>query len=65
MSSDFSDLLNLFKSCRVRYLIVGGHAVIKYTEPRFTKDLDIWIEAYASARPLRSGSFSPISFISI
>jgi Nucleotidyltransferase of unknown function (DUF6036) len=45
MSSDFSDLLNLFKRCRVRYLIVGGHAVMKYTEPRFTKDLDIWIEA--------------------
>ena len=45
MSSDFSDLLKLFKSGRVRYVIVGGHAVMKYTEPRFTKDLDIWIEA--------------------
>jgi hypothetical protein len=45
MSSDFSDLLRLFKSHRVRYLIVGGHAVMKYTEPRFTKDLDIWVEA--------------------
>jgi len=28
---------------RVRYLVVGGYAVMKYTEPRFTKDLDIWI----------------------
>ncbi len=28
MNSDFSDLLKLFRSCRVRYLIVGGHAVL-------------------------------------
>jgi len=24
-------------------LVVGGYAVMKYTEPRFTKDLDLWI----------------------
>jgi hypothetical protein len=24
---------------------VGGYAVMKYSEPRFTKDLDIWVEA--------------------
>ena len=47
MNSDFSDLLKFFKSCKVRYLIVGGYAVMKYTEPRYTKDLDIWIEASA------------------
>lgn len=29
----------------VRYLIVGGYAVMVHTEPRYTKDLDIWIEA--------------------
>jgi hypothetical protein len=44
MNSEFSDLLKLFRSCRVRYLVVGGHAVMKYTEPRYTKDLDVWIE---------------------
>ncbi|MBN2491691.1 MAG: hypothetical protein JXQ29_12660, partial [Planctomycetes bacterium] len=27
------------------YLIVGGYAVMRYTEPRFTKDLDLWVEA--------------------
>jgi hypothetical protein len=25
-------------------MIVGGHAVMLYTEPRYTKDLEIWIE---------------------
>jgi hypothetical protein len=26
-------------------LIIGGYAVIKYTEPRYTKDIDLWIRA--------------------
>ena len=45
MNSDFRDLLKLFNANKVRYLIVGGYAVMKYTEPRYTKDLDIWVEA--------------------
>jgi hypothetical protein len=44
MNSDFKDLLKLFNGYRVRYLVVGGYAVMKYTEPRYTKDLDIWVE---------------------
>ena len=42
-SPDFKELLNLFEKHEIRYLIVGGYAVMKYSEPRFTKDLDIWI----------------------
>jgi len=40
---DFKELLNLLEKYKVRYLVVGGYAVMKYTEPRFTKDLDLWI----------------------
>ncbi len=43
MNSDFKELLRIFNDHRVKYLVVGGYAVMKYTEPRFTKDLDIWI----------------------
>jgi hypothetical protein len=43
-TSDFSDLLSLFEDFEIRYLVVGGYAVMVYTEPRFTKDLDIWID---------------------
>ncbi len=32
MNSDFKDLLNLFNVDKVRYLVVGGHAVMKHTE---------------------------------
>jgi hypothetical protein len=45
MSPDFKEILSIFNEHRVRYLIVGAHAVMKYSEPRFTKDLDIWVEA--------------------
>jgi hypothetical protein len=42
-SRDFSELLSLFIANKVRFLVVGGYAVMKYTEPRYTKDLDLWI----------------------
>ncbi len=45
MSSDFEELLKLFDDNGVKYLVVGGHAVMLYAEPRYTKDLDVWIEA--------------------
>jgi predicted nucleotidyltransferase len=44
INSDFRDLLRNLDAAGVRYLIVGGYAVMVYTEPRYTKDLDIWIE---------------------
>ena len=45
VSPDFKDLLRLFNRFQVKYLIVDGYAVIKYTEPRYTKDLDLWTKA--------------------
>ena len=41
---DFSDLFVAFNTADVRFLVVGAYAVIHYTEPRFTKDLDLWVE---------------------
>ena len=42
-SRNFKELLHLLNECSVEYLIVGGYAVMRYSEPRFTKDLDIWV----------------------
>jgi hypothetical protein len=42
-SPDYKELLHAFNEQGVRYLIVGGYAVMKYTEPRYTKDLDVWV----------------------
>jgi hypothetical protein len=41
MNSDFKDLLQSLHEFDVRYLIVGGYAVIHYAQPRYTKDIDI------------------------
>lgn len=45
MNDDFKDLLGLFNEYRVEYLVIGGYAVVEYTEPRFTKDIDLWVRA--------------------
>lgn len=44
MNSDFKDLLRAFNDADVRYLVVGGWAYMEHVEPRYTKDLDIWID---------------------
>ena len=43
VNSYFSDLLRVFNDSSVRYLVIGGYAVVQYAEPRYTKDLDLWI----------------------
>ena len=42
-NQDFKELLSILAKHEVRYLIIGGYAVMKYTEPRWTKDLDLLI----------------------
>ena len=44
MNSDFKDLLRFLDEEKVSYMIVGGYAVIHHSQPRYTKDLDIWIK---------------------
>ncbi|MBV6400190.1 MAG: hypothetical protein CNIPEHKO_00473 [Anaerolineales bacterium] len=43
VNSDFNDLLRIFNDHNVRYMVIGGYAVVQYAEPRFTKDLDVLI----------------------
>lgn len=45
VNSDFRDLLSEFDAGDVRHLVVGAYAVFFYAEPRYTKDLDVWVEA--------------------
>jgi len=42
-SPHYKDLLHTLNEFEVEYLIIGGYAVMKYTEPRYTKDLDVWV----------------------
>jgi hypothetical protein len=44
VNSDFKDIVRVLSSARARFLVVGGFAVIEHTEPRYTKDLDLWVD---------------------
>ena len=43
MNSDFKELLQIFNAHEVEYMIIGGYAAIHYSQPRYTKDLDLWV----------------------
>ena len=45
LSSDYEELFSTFNAHKIKYLVVGAHAVAFYAQPRFTKDLDVWIPA--------------------
>ena len=48
---DFSELLALFNAHHVEYLIVGGYALAFHGAPRFTGDLDVFVNpAVANAQ---------------
>ncbi len=40
---DFKDLLSLLTKAKVKFLVIGGYAVIHYGYDRSTGDIDIWI----------------------
>ncbi|MFO1423793.1 MAG: hypothetical protein U1F70_09105 [Candidatus Competibacteraceae bacterium] len=45
MSQDFKEFVELLNKHNVEYLIVGGYAVGIHGYPRYTGDLDVWINA--------------------
>ena len=51
MHSDLLDILRVFSRYKVEYLIIGGYAVTFHAEPRFTKDLDIFVRASQENAP--------------
>lgn len=44
LSKDFKELLALFGAHGVRALVVGGYAVAFHAKPRYTKDIDLWVD---------------------
>jgi len=44
LSQDFKEFIKSLNDNQVRYLIVGGYAVAIHGHPRYTKDLDVWLE---------------------
>lgn len=44
LDQDFKEFIGSLNDNDVRYLVVGGYAVAFHGHPRYTKDIDIWIE---------------------
>lgn len=54
LNRDWTEFLCLLIAHRVRFLVIGGHAVAGHGEPRLTEDLDVFVDrAPANARRLR------------
>lgn len=45
VEKDYEEFFTLLNSNKIRYCIVGAYAVAFYAKPRYTKDIDILIEA--------------------
>ncbi|MGF1634480.1 MAG: hypothetical protein ACFCVE_11570 [Phycisphaerae bacterium] len=43
LPDDFKDLLKCLSSHGVRYLVIGGYAVVFHGYPRVTNELDVWL----------------------
>jgi len=55
-SQDFKEFVGSLNSNKVRYLVIGGYAVAFHGHPRYTKDLDVWIDRtpYNAARIVKA-----------
>ncbi len=44
---DWQEFLSSLNASRVRYLVIGAHALAAHGAPRYTADLDVWVAADA------------------
>jgi hypothetical protein len=51
LNLDFRDLFAALNAEEVRYLLIGGYAFSFHAIPRYTKDLDVWVESSPEAAP--------------
>lgn len=44
LNQDFKEFIQSLNDNQVNYLVIGGYAVALHGYPRYTKDIDIWVE---------------------
>lgn len=64
-SSDFEELLACLNARNVKAIVVGGHALAFHGHPRYTKDLDIFVEPTAANAALLLDSLTDFGFGSV
>lgn len=43
-NQDFQEFINSLNNCNVKYILVGGYAVILHGYIRSTADMDVWVQ---------------------
>ena len=44
LNKDFREFIESLNSNKVKFLVLGGYALAFHGHPRYTKDLDVWLE---------------------
>ncbi|GAB4493991.1 MAG: nucleotidyl transferase AbiEii/AbiGii toxin family protein [Anaerolineales bacterium] len=44
LNQDFKEFIQSLNDNGVRYLVIGGYAVAFHGHPRYTKNIDVWVE---------------------
>lgn len=44
ISRDYKEVFAALNAAEARFLVIGAYAVMFYATPRYTKDIDIWVE---------------------
>lgn len=51
LNQDYLDILRELSAAGAEFLIVGAYAVALHAQPRFTEDLDVWVNPCAENTP--------------
>ena len=65
LQPDFKEFLRLLLSHRVRFVIVGAHALAAHGKPRFTGDIDVFIEPTKANAARLLGALADFGFGSV
>ncbi len=65
LHKDLRELLALFSSSGVEFLVVGGHAVAFHGHPRFTEDLDCYVRPTEENGTRIVGALNELGFASL
>jgi hypothetical protein len=65
LSKDSREFVELLNSTKVKYLLVGGHAVGYHGHPRFTGDIDFFVERSVENAEKLEKVFAEFGFASL
>jgi len=65
LNKDFKEFIALLHSNAVEFLVVGAHALAAHGRPRYTGDLDIWINPVPPNIDRLIGALDAFGFVSL